>query len=80
MGLTELMFGDKENDERKRLIANLNSQLTYAQAVEGWLTERNNEGAFDTPEWQEFYERELAKIRERGRTADDEITKLRLGK
>ncbi len=70
----------KKNDDQQRRMNDLHGQLSLAQAVEGWLSQRQGEGAFDTPELQEFYDRETAKIRERGRAADDEITKLRRGK
>jgi hypothetical protein len=70
----------KKYDDQQQQISDLQFRLSVAQAVEGWLTERNDAGAFDTPELQQFYDRELAKIRERGRATNDEITKLRLGK
>jgi pantothenate kinase len=66
----------KLNDEQQRQINDLNSQLTYVQAIESWLLDRHAAGAFGTPELEEFYDREMAKIQERARTADAEIAKL----
>jgi hypothetical protein len=70
----------KLNDDQQRDLNNLKSELDHAQTIEGWLLERHAAGAFGTPELEEFYDRELAKIRERARTTDDEITKLRISK
>jgi hypothetical protein len=70
----------KLNDDQQRDLNDLKSELAYAQTIEGWLTQRHGAGAFDTPELQQFYDRELATIQECARTADDEITKLRISK
>jgi hypothetical protein len=66
----------KLNDEQQRQINDLNSQLTYAQTIESWLLDRHAAGAFGTPELEEFYDREMATIRERAQRADAEIAKL----
>jgi hypothetical protein len=66
----------KKNDEQQRDLNNLKSELAFAQTIESWLLDRHAAGAFGTPELEEFYDREMAKIQERARTADAEIAKL----
>jgi isopentenyl phosphate kinase len=66
----------KLNDDQQRDLNNLKSELGYAQTIESWLLDRHGAGAFGTPELQEFYDREMAKIRERAQRADAEIARF----